>query len=68
MPSPVTYYRCNSCGLEFASFAEADAHEKKCDRCSRCVHVYYVYGCEQTCDHKKDCKFPNYAKFKAKEE
>lgn len=28
------------------------------DICDYCDHSYYVYGCEQDCEHK-DCKYSN---------
>ena len=33
-------------------------HDHEADICDYCKHSYYVYGCEQDCDHK-DCSMRN---------
>lgn len=37
------------------------------DICKHCDHVYYVYGCERTCDFKNCNRLNNYKDFKRSE-
>lgn len=66
-----TKYFCDFCNKEFSSEVQCKIHEKVehegypkdasfilgwgHDPCEYCAHAYYVYGCEQECEHKKDC-------------
>ena len=66
-----TIYKCDTCGLEFKSLKECRmcevSHMAPVDRikymivlnggevCDYCDTSFYVYGCEQDCEHK-DCR------------
>ena len=69
-----TIYKCDTCGQEFKSSKECKicetSHMTPIDRikymtmlncksvCDYCDNSYYVYGCEQDCEHK-DCNCTN---------
>lgn len=69
-----TIYKCDSCGAEYKSPEECRIceayHMIPVDRikymimlnlgnvCDYCDHSYYVYSCEQDCNHK-NCGYKN---------
>ena len=60
----VQYYICDTCGKKFANYDEAVAHDKECNKCLKCKHMYYVYGVDMTCAYSHKCNHPNWEHFK----
>lgn len=56
----VEMYECEWCGERFFSEKECTAHEKDAHKCPNCIHSFWLYGCERTCELEsasKRCSF-----------
>lgn len=56
----VKKYQCEFCDKIFDTKWECLLHEEETHKCPKCVHSYYVYGCELNCElrnNNKRCRF-----------
>ena len=56
----VLRFECEYCGELFVSTTECELHELTEHKCPKCVHGYYVYGCEHECELLNAGKACNY--------